>query len=140
VPRYDVYHWLNLFSMSFLITMFVVLVFLMVVTPIYTGEPMIPTPFASSGYTAAGFERDLNIGLTARGTILFRERRISRAELLRVFRTKALSGRAPRIYAETGTPYRYIRGVVAAAREAGVTQVTFMCRRARDEFADTIWE
>lgn len=127
MPRYDVYHYLNLFSLSFLIFMVVILVFYIVVTPILPDEPMIPTPYAWAAPKAPGFERDLRIGLTKSGLLTYRNRLISRSRLIELFRNRQIH-EPPRIYAETGTEYRYVRGVARAAQEAGVTQLTFMCR------------
>ncbi len=127
MPRYDVYHYLNLFSMSFTIFMVVILIFYMVVTPIIDDEPMIPTPYAWSAEKAPGFERDLNIGLTKSGLLTYRNRLVSRSQVVALFRNRRRD-LTPRIYAETGTEYRYVRGVVRAAQEAGVTRLTFMAR------------
>lgn len=134
MPRYDIYYWLNLFSMSLVVFFLVILLLYLVVTPLGIEEPVRSTPFASSLPKSAGFEDDLSVGLMSSGVLIYRDRVISRAQLIQLFRTKASKYGPPRIFAETGTPYRFVRVVVRLAREAGIRQLTFMCRPKESPF------
>ena len=128
MPRYDLEHWLNLFSLSFLFTLIPILVWVMVITPIIPDVPaFILTPRSSSADKSPDMERDVSITLTNRGALVVGQRLTSSRELVDVMR-KVPEGRTARIYAETGTPWRYIRAIVRAARAAGQARVTFMVR------------
>lgn len=128
MPRYGVYGWLNLFSLAFAISMFVLLLLLMCILPL-SDAPIIATPFSLTGDKSPETEYDLNVALRADGRIVVRERQISRRELVKII-VAARSDAEVRILAETGTPFRYIRGVTAAARDAGRTRIIFLVRPA----------
>jgi hypothetical protein len=74
VPRYDLDHWLNLFSLSFLFTIASLLVFFMAILPIRLDDPttFIQTPYAKSLSKSPSIEQDVEIALTNRGAILVR--------------------------------------------------------------------
>lgn len=129
MPRYTVEDWLNLFSLAFLFWLIALCTLFLAILPIRTDVPLIATPFSSSENKSPEMEDDLNIALRTGGRIVVSEHQVSRRELVRII-AAARSDRNVRILVETGTPYRYVRGVVSAARDAGRARVTFLVRPA----------
>ena len=124
-------HWLRLFGAVCVTVHLLVFVIIVAITPI------IPLPafidFASAAYAAKSpeFEHDVTVTLRRNGDVFLQSRRISLASLAQDLRASRLRARYEptlRLRIDRSTPFRFVRRVALAARDAGYPRFTVMVR------------
>lgn len=119
--------WLNLFALDLLFVLLVVLVIFMTITPMLPLRPWVDTPISTSAVKSPEGYRDLTVSIPIADLFILENKVVPFSELDRQFAS------APgdkdfkvRIRAGRRVPFGDVRRVVLAAREAGITHVTFV--------------
>lgn len=121
--------WLGVFGLACTTLMLVVFLIIFVITPMIDLPPFIDFPSASSAVKSPDREYDVHVSIRADGTMFVGTDPTLPAALPRVLGHSRRSGADLRLRVDRATPYRFVRRVVLAARDAGYERVTLAVRR-----------
>jgi biopolymer transport protein ExbD len=122
--------WLNLFALDLLLVLMVVLVIYMAMTPILPHYIYVDVPLSTTAKPSPDTVDDLTISIPNQDFIAFGGDAIRMSDLEgRLASAPRDSFTTVRIHVARAVPFRIVRRVVEAARNAGYARVTFMVRR-----------
>lgn len=120
--------WLRLFSLIFVFTLLMLVLFLIVVTPIqWDGPVFVDVPAARWASKSPEELNDLTISIRANGTIYLANEELH-AGALESRLSRAEAGAKIRLRVDRAAAFHHVRRAVLAARNAGFGRVTFMVR------------
>jgi len=138
----DIDYWWRLFGLAFAIFLVPVLIFVMVVIPVFPDLPMLMDfPISSTAEKHPEFEYDETVSVLRIGAVIYRGEQVTFRVLSQRLRKARLRGRgewepAVRVRVDKAAPFWSVRSVVRSVRDAGFPRLTFMLR-TRDSMTQT---
>lgn len=133
-------HWLRLFGAVCVAVHLLVFIIIFAITPIVPLPAFIDFASAASAVKSPEFEHDVTVTLRANGDVFLQSRPItltSLAQGLRASRLRAPDEPTLRLRVDRSTPFRFVRRVALAARDAGYQRFTVMVRSVRSDTPTT---